>query len=475
MHYIIWAFHTVKRSPILTDSLFSTLPLPKPLLDNLQSLGFSTMTPIQQESLPIILAGQDVIAKAKTGSGKTAAFAINLLTRIHPEDFYCQGLVLCPTRELATQVATETRRLARFLPNIKVVTLCGGQPIGPQIGSLAYGAHIVVGTPGRIQDHLRKGTVSLKKVNTLVLDEADRMLDMGFINSINTIISHTTSQRQTLLYSATYPASIRSLSQHIQKQPIEVTTSATDQHMAIDQQFYLAENNDKSEVLLKLLGHWQPLSAVVFCNTKKTCKAVGTALFEQGYKPLVLHGDLAQKERDQILVRFANRSSRLLIATDVAARGLDIDDLAAVINYDLSRDPGVHVHRIGRTGRAGKSGIALNLYTSREQYKLDAISDYLQYALTVLSTATLKKHAGKPEPASMVTLCIDGGRKHKVRPGDILGALTGEAAIPGNQVGKINIFDFVAYVAVNREYARKALQRLEKGKIKGRQFKVRRL
>ncbi len=433
------------------------------------------MTPIQQESLPVILAGQDVIAKAKTGSGKTLAFAINLLTRIHPEDFCCQGLVLCPTRELATQVASETRRVARYLPNIKVVTLCGGQPIGPQIGSLAHGAHIVVGTPGRIQDHLRKGTLSLKKVNTLVLDEADRMLDMGFINSINTIVSHTHSQRQTLLYSATYPTSIRGLSQHIQKRPVEVTISATDQHTHIDQQFYLAENNDKPEVLLKLLGDLHDSSAVIFCNTKKTCKDVGTALFEQGYKPLVLHGDLAQKERDQMLVRFANRSSRLLIATDVAARGLDIDDLAAVINYDLSRDPEIHVHRIGRTGRAGKSGKALSLYTTREQYKLDAISDYLQCALTRLSPDTLKKHTGNPEPAPMVTLCIDGGRKHKVRPGDILGALTGEGAIAGDQVGKITVFDFVAYVAITREYARRALQRLEKGKIKGRQFKVRRL
>ncbi|WP_263080891.1 ATP-dependent RNA helicase DbpA [Endozoicomonas sp. Mp262] len=459
----------------MTQTLFSSLPLPKALLSNIESLGYSQMTPIQQQSLPHALKEKDLIAKAKTGSGKTAAFAITLLTKLQVRDFGCQALVLCPTRELAAQVATEVRKLARYRQNIKVVTLCGGQPIGPQIGSLAHGGHVVIGTPGRIQDHLRKQTLSLEKVNTVVLDEADRMLDMGFRDSIETILGYTPKKRQTLLFSATYPKEIKALSKDIQNNPIEVTVESTHSHSQIQQLFYCAENKSKPETLLKLLNHYQPESTVIFCNTKQVCKEVGSWLYENGHRALVLHGDLEQKERDQILVRFANNSSTLLVATDVAARGLDIDDLAAVINYDLSRDPEVHVHRIGRTGRAGKEGLALSLHTSREQYKLDEISDYMQSELSFADTRQLRDKVSAPPKAPMVTLSIDGGKKNKVRPGDILGALTGEAGIPGNQVGKIAIFDFVSYVAIKRDSARQALNQLERGKIKGRKFKVRRL
>lgn len=444
------------------------------------------MTPIQQQSLPEILEGKDLIARAKTGSGKTAAFSIGLLLKLRQRNFGCQALVLCPTRELATQVAQEIRRLARYEQNIKVVTLSGGHPIGPQIASLKHGAHVVVGTPGRIQDHLRKRTLSLEQVNTVVLDEADRMLDMGFIDAMEAILAHTTAQRQTLLFSATYPSGIRQLSRRFQVSPVEITVESTHSYEQIEQRFYLAEShsdkpadtNDKTALLLKLLAHYSPESCVIFCNTKQACKEVGTQLYEQGYKPLVLHGDMEQKERDQMLVRFANRSATLLIATDVAARGLDIENLAAVINYDLSRNPEVHVHRTGRTGRAGKEGLALSLYTRREQYKLDRISDYLKAPLAIGDHKNLTADTKESAPllqAHMVTLAIDGGRKNKVRPGDILGALTGEADIPGDQVGKINIFDFVAYVAVKREVARKALAQLERGRIKGRKFKVRRL
>lgn len=440
------------------------------------------MTPIQEQSLPEILEGKDLIARAKTGSGKTAAFSLGLLLKLKQRNFGCQALVLCPTRELATQVAQEIRRLARYQQNIKVVTLSGGQPIGPQIGSLEHGAHVVVGTPGRIQDHLRKRTLSLEKVNTVVLDEADRMLDMGFIDAMEAILAHTPDQRQTLLFSATYPAGIRQLSSRFQMNPVEITVESSHSHEQIKQRFYLADDhsdkNDKPAMLQKLLAHYTPESCVIFCNTKQACKEVGTRLYEQGYKPLVLHGDMEQKERDQMLVRFANRSATLLIATDVAARGLDIESLAAVINYDLSRDPEVHVHRTGRTGRAGKEGLALSLHTSGEQYKLDRISDYLKAPLAFGDHKSLTagtKEGSTALQAPMVTLAIDGGRKNKVRPGDILGALTGEVGIPGDQVGKIAIFDFVAYVAVKREVARKALAQLEKGRIKGRKFKVRRL
>ena len=464
----------------MTAPSFSRLPLPQSLLDNLASLGYHQMTPIQEKSLPEALDGKDLIAKAKTGSGKTAAFAISLLLKIHQQNFGCQGLVLCPTRELATQVANEIRKLARYKQNIKVVTLCGGQSIGPQIGSLEHGAHIVVGTPGRIQDHLRKKTLDISKVSTLILDEADRMLDMGFIEPIENIISHTPSSRQTLLFSATYPEGIKKLSSAFQRNPVEVTVEATHSHDHIEQLYYHAENSNKSEVLVRLLQHHKPASSVIFCNTKQTCKDVGVDLYEQGYKPLVLHGDMEQRERDQMLVRFANQSANILIATDVAARGLDIENLAAVINYDLSRDAEIHTHRVGRTGRAGKKGLALSLHTNREQYKLDNISDYLKIGLVFGNPDELKMNSSEPEKAApvkapMVTLAIDGGRKHKIRPGDILGALTGDAGIPGDQVGKINVFDFVAYVAIKRDSARQALARLENGKIKGRKLKVRRV
>ena len=468
-------FSSRTRELTLSESLFSRLPLPPAMLNNLKSIGYREMTPIQQQSLPLALNGQDLIAKAKTGSGKTAAFSIAMLMKIRQHFFGCQGLVLCPTRELATQVANEIRRLARFQQNIKVVTLCGGQPIGPQIGSLAHGAHIVVGTPGRIQDHLRKRTLSLEGVTTLVLDEADRMLDMGFLDAIENIAEHTPGNRQTLLFSATYPKGIRQLSDRFQNNPQEVVVESFHSHNPIQQRFYLAENHDKPERLRQLLTHYQPASCVIFCNTKQMCRDVGVDLYEHGYKPLVLHGDMDQKERDQMLVRFSNRSSTILIATDVAARGLDIDDLAAVINYDLSRDPEVHVHRIGRTGRAGKEGLALSLHTSREQYKLDDIADILKTELPFGDHKALKPAQTESPKAPMVTLAIDGGKKNKVRPGDILGALTGENGICGDQVGKINVFDFVAYVAVKREVARKALAKLEQGKMKGRKFRVRRI
>ncbi len=460
----------------MSTSPFSQLSLPDELLANLARMGYHSMTPIQEQSLPLALEGRDLIAKAKTGSGKTAAFSISMLMDIHQPFFGCQGLVLCPTRELATQVANEIRNLAKYRQNIKVITLCGGQPIGPQIGSLEHGAHIVVGTPGRIQDHLRKETLQLDQLKTVVLDEADRMLDMGFMEAMEGILEHTPEDRQTLLFSATYPKGIKELSSRFQNNPEEVTVESVHSHDHIQQFFYLSENSHKSETLCRLLNHYQPASAVVFCNTKQTCKDVGTDLHELGYKPLVLHGDLDQKDRDQMLIRFSNQSASILIATDVAARGLDIEDLTAVINYDLSRDPEIHIHRIGRTGRAGKEGLGLSLYTPKEQYKLEQIADIMQIKdIPFADHNALKSATTPPQKAPMATLAIDGGKKDKIRPGDILGALTGQAGIPGDQVGKINIFNFVAYVAVKRESARQALAILETDRIKGRKFKVRRL
>ena len=459
----------------MTDTLFSSLKLPKPMLDNLADLGYKTMTPIQAQSLPHALDGKDLIAKAKTGSGKTAAFAIGLLLRIKQRDFGTQALILCPTRELSTQVAKELRRLARFQSNLKVVTLCGGQPIGPQIGSLAHGAHIVVGTPGRIQDHLRKGTLNLERCHTLVLDEADRMLDMGFNEQINKVADYTPRSRQTLLFSATYPDNILKLSKNLQRDPVEISVEAIHDQSKIEQIFYCLDSVDKPSGLTKLLARHPADSIVLFCNTKAQCSDIEEYLKNLGYFAKALHGDLDQRDRDQVLVQFANRSCTILIATDVAARGLDISDLELVINYDLPRDPEVYTHRIGRTGRADKQGTAVSLYKPSELYKLDAISEYQNKEPVCFSIPELEVvHAEPPKPA-MRTLAIQAGRKDKIRPGDILGALTGDAGIPGSDVGKIDVSDYSTYVAVKRTEARKAHSRLLDGKIKGRRFKVRML
>lgn len=459
----------------VTTTDFSSLPLKPAMLANLKTLGYREMTPIQAASLPVILNQQDLIAQAKTGSGKTAAFGIGLLSRLNVRHFQVQALVLCPTRELADQVGKEIRRLARFTHNVKVLTLCGGIPLGPQIGSLEHGAHIVVGTPGRIMEHLRKGTLSLSSLKTLVLDEADRMLDMGFLDSINTIIEQAPADRQTLLFSATYSDGIRRISGSIQSNPVAITVESHHSHSDIEQRFYEVESAQRLPVLAKLLSHYQPASTVVFCNTKRLCQEVADDLQQRGFQAQALHGDLEQRARDQVLVRFANRSCSVLVATDVAARGLDIKELEAVINLELSRDPEVHVHRIGRTGRAGQTGLALSLFSGSEHYKLLAIEANQPHPLTIDRTDTLKVDGSVVFKAPMVTLCIDGGRKNKVRPGDILGALTGKDGIAGSEVGKIDIFDFCAYVAVKRAVANRALKHLAAGKIKGRSFKVRKL
>ena len=454
---------------------FSTLPLAPAMLANLDSLDYRQMTPIQSASLPQMLAGKDLIAQAKTGSGKTAAFGIGLLHTLDAGQFKVQALVLCPTRELADQVGKEIRRLARATANIKLLTLCGGTPLGPQVGSLEYGAHIVVGTPGRILKHLGKGTLNLDHVRTLVLDEADRMLDMGFYDDIAAIIAATPEQRQTLLFSATYPDAIKQLSAAFQRQPVEISVDAIHSDGMIKQHFYEVAKEQRTQTLAALLAHYQPESSVVFCNTKQQCQEVADDLQQRGFHALALHGDLEQRDRDQVLALFANKSCSILAATDVAARGLDIKDLQAVINFELSRDPEVHIHRIGRTGRAGKEGLALSLFTPAEAYRVNAIENYQHSPVKIEKAATLDGGAGFALQPPMITLTIDGGRKNKVRPGDILGALTGEGGIPGDAVGKIDVFDFIAYVAIKRAMANQALACLTEGKIKGRRFKVRKL
>jgi len=464
-----------EENQVMISTAFTTLPLNKSLLENLDSLGYHDMTPIQAASLPLILAGSDVIAQAKTGSGKTAAFGIGLLASLVVSRFSVQGLVLCPTRELADQVGKELRRLARATDNIKILTLCGGVPFGPQLGSLEHGAHIVVGTPGRILDHLRRGSLNLKTLQMLVLDEADRMLDMGFTDDIATVVAAVPRKRQTLLFSATYPESIATMSAKLQNNPVMVQVEALHAAGDLRQLFYLVENRERVAAIARILGHYRFESCLVFCNTKKECQEVADALSERGFSALAIHGDLEQRDRDQVLARFANKSLSVLVATDVAARGIDIKELTAVINYELTRDPQVHIHRIGRTGRAGEPGLALSLVTAAESRRAAAIEDYLGETIDRAELESLAMPAAVSLEAPMVTLCIDGGRKNKMRPGDILGALTGEAGIPASAVGKIHLFDFHTYVAIARASADLALTQLSRNKIKGRFFKIRAL
>jgi ATP-independent RNA helicase DbpA len=457
----------------VTNTAFNTLPLSAGMLANLESLGYAQMTPIQAQSLPVIVKGLDLIAQAKTGSGKTAAFGIGLLNPINPRYFGCQALVICPTRELADQVAKEIRRLARSEDNIKVLTLCGGVSFGPQIASLEHGAHIIVGTPGRIQQHLRKGSLVLDGLNTLVLDEADRMLDMGFYDSIADIIEQTPARRQTLLFSATYPVGIKQLSSKFMRDPQQVKAESLHADSQIEQRFYEISPDERMSAVTKVLGHFRPQSCVAFCFTKQQCQETVDHLVSKGFSAVALHGDLEQRDRDQVLAMFANRSTSVLVATDVAARGLDIDALDMVLNVELARDSEIHIHRVGRTGRAGESGVAISLVAPGEAHRAQAIEQLQKSPLNWSPLSELVSKGGAPLLPPMSTLLIGAGRKDKVRPGDILGALTGDAGIAGTQVGKIAIFDFQAYVAVERDVAKEAVQRLNSGKIKGRSLKVR--
>ena len=458
---------------------FSTLKLPKTMLENLDNLNYKTMTPIQADSLPYILNNKDVIAQAKTGSGKTAAFGIGLLTKLQVKKFRVQSLILCPTRELADQVAKELRRLARFTHNIKILTLCGGMPFGPQLGSLKHLAHIVVGTPGRILQHLHRGSLDLEATDTLVLDEADRMLGMGFIKDINKIISFAPNKenRQTLLFSATYSKEILDLSSTIQENAINVETIATESTNKIAEYFYKITLENKLSSLITRISNFKPENAIIFCNTKLESKKIAIELSNQGIEALAIHGDLEQHERNSVLVRFSNRSCPVLVATDVAARGLDIKELAMVVNYNIPNDQAIYTHRIGRTGRAGEEGIAITLYTDKqtriiEQYKSG--NDTRNFENIEEATINVDKETENKFSleARNVTIVIDGGKKDKVRPGDILGALTGDAGFEKKDIGKIDIFDRKSFVAIRKNLVDKVLAKLEKGRIKGRKFSV---
>lgn len=464
-----------KTDITLSETAFSTLNLKKSLLSNLQSLEYNEMTPIQAQSLPHILGKKDLIAQGKTGSGKTAAFGLGILEHLDVKRYRIQSLVLCPTRELADQVATEIRRLARSIHNIKVLTLCGGMPYGPQIGSIEHGAHIIVGTPGRIEDHMRKGRLDMSELNTLVLDEADKMLEMGFQEVLDKIIGFTPKSRQTLLFSATFPKEINAISERIMKFPERVIAESPKEKSTIIQHFYTIEKTPRLKALQLVLMQYKPISCVIFCTTKLETQEIADDLANFGFSATALHGDLDQKQRSQTLIRFSNNSVSILVATDVASRGLDIDNLDLVINFHVTRDTEVHVHRIGRTGRAGKNGVACTLYNEKERRKLDDLEKYMNISIELEELPTddlLNAPKFYPE---MSTIQIDAGKKQKVRAGDILGALTGKNGISGQDVGKITVIDMYSYVAVNKNALQLALKKLNNGTIKKRSFRIRKL
>ncbi|NOT28981.1 MAG: ATP-dependent RNA helicase DbpA [Planctomycetes bacterium] len=454
---------------------FSQLPLAPATLANLAQLGYLAMTPIQAASLPIALAGHDLIAQAKTGTGKTAAFALVLLANLKASNSGVQTLVLCPTRELADQVTHEIRRLARAEENIKVLTLCGGTPLRPQLASLQHGAHVVVGTPGRVLDHLARGNLELDALNTLVLDEADRMLDMGFFGDIESVARACPTTRQTLLFSATYPEGIAKLSRQFLREPKEVKLLEQHAPTKIRQVFYQVDERERLESVARLLAHYRPVSTLAFCNTRQQCRDLLALLQERGFVALALHGELEQVERDQVLVQFGNRSCSVLVATDVAARGLDIAQLEAVINVDVTPDPEVHIHRIGRTGRVDEKGWALSLASRQEMACVGRIEAAQGTPFEWQRLSELGAVGREPLVPPMVTLQIQGGRREKIRAGDVLGALTATAGFSAALVGKINVNEFSTYVAVDRQIAGLALQKLSAGKVKGKAVKVRRL
>ena len=438
-----------------------------PLLGNLAALGYVQPTAIQIAALPHVLAGTDVLAEAPTGSGKTVAFGLGVLATLDPTQWGPVGLVLCPTRELASQVAVELRKLARPLPNTKVLVLTGGVPLGPQIASLRHGAHVVVGTPGRVGQHVRDGRLELGRVRVVVLDECDRMLDMGFADDVLALVRACPSPRQTLLFSATIGKEVEHTSAAIQQGPVrlQVGERAAPQ---IVQRFVEVAPEAAPDVIAAWLRQLAPPSALVFCNTRIGCAALAKALGRLGIDALALHGDLEQPDRERILARFSGGSARVLVATDVAARGLDLSGLGAVVNADLPLDPEVYVHRIGRTGRAGAVGHALSLVDDESLPRLHPIEKSAGITATVERADEAIAPIETPWLAPFATICIHAGRRDKLRPGDVLGACTSAGGVLATSVGKIEIGERSSWIAVERRVVNAALDHLNRTSIKGR-------
>ncbi len=520
---------------------FDELDLYPQILRAIQEMGFEEATPIQCKAIPVVMQGVDVIGQAQTGTGKTAAFGIPLLMKVDPHNKKTQAIVLCPTRELAIQVAEEVRNLAKYMHGVKVLPVYGGQDIVKQIRSLKGGAQIIIGTPGRVMDHLRRKTIKCEEVNTVVLDEADEMLNMGFREDIETVLEYIPEERQTVLFSATMPKPILDITKKYQKDAVNIKVVKKELTVPnIEQYYYDVKRKDKVEVLSRLLDVYDPKLSLVFCNTKRMVDELTNALQGRGYFAEGLHGDMKQQQRDRVMNHFRNGNTEILVATDVAARGIDVDDVEAVFNFDLPQDDEYYVHRIGRTGRAGRTGRSFTFVKGKEVYKLKDIQRYCKtkilaqkipsmedvvqvrlekimdridaiieeedltkmvnmvesqvnesdYTAMDIAAAFLKMALlGEEESAQksmenfefgdtgaeeegMVRLFINIGKKQHVKPGDILGAITGESGMPGKLVGAIDMYDKYTFVEVPREYGKEVLKAMTNSKIKGKSINI---
>ena len=512
---------------------FEEMGLSEEIQKAVRYMGFEEASPIQAKAIPAMISGIDLIGQAQTGTGKTAAFGIPLLEKVDPKLKKLQAIVLCPTRELAIQVADEIRNLSRYMHGIKVLPIYGGQDIVKQIRSLKSGTQIVIGTPGRVMDHMRRKTMKLDFVHTVVLDEADEMLNMGFREDIEFVLSGVPEERQTVLFSATMPKPIMEITKKFQNNAKVIKVTKKELTVPnIEQYYYDVKPKKKEEVLSRLLDIYSPRLSVVFCNTKKQVDLLVNALLGRGYFAAGLHGDMMQGVR--------TGKTEILVATDVAARGIDVDEVEAVFNYDLPQDDEYYVHRIGRTGRAGREGRAFSFVSGKEVYKLKEIQRYCKtkiYAQKVpslndvantkmenilddvervieqedldmminaieervnnseftamdMAAAFLKICCGMTEDNKnteendwefgdtgagedgMVRLFINIGKKQRVRPGDILGAIAGESGMDGKLIGTIDMYDKYTFVEVPREYAREVLNAMKNVKIKGKTVAV---
>jgi len=437
--------------------------LPQDLIGQLDNLGFKSATQVQGEAIEPILQGKDVLVQSKTGSGKTLGFGIPAILQASGSS-EPTSLIIAPTRELVQQIAKELSRVASYINNFKIVTLYGGVPLRTQADSLALGANIIIGTPGRIIDHLSKETLKLGSVRTVVLDEADKMLNMGFYDDIIKIVSNARKLEQRVLFSATYPESVEKLANKLLQNPLVIKVDTKIEALKIDEIFY--KTNSKYKTLQKILSTKKPKSVLIFANTKQAVINLADDLRNGGHSVIDLQGDLSQEQRDEALIAFANGSKRILVATDVASRGLDVKDIELVINYDTPQDEETYTHRVGRTGRADAVGKAITLLSDKEMNK----GSYILAKANEASESNLGIKNSKPLTSNLTTLCINGGKKQKIRAGDILGTLCKDIRIENNHIGKIDIKPTKSYIALNSKVVKQVAKALKSVKIKKRKF-----
>ena len=455
---------------------FDSLPVHPDIVRSLKDNHITELSPVQAATLPVSLENRDVMAQAQTGSGKTLAFAIPCIQAVDTSVYHPQAVILCPTRELAEQVAGQVRMAARYIPNLKVLTLCGGQPMGPQIQSLKHGSHIVVGTPGRVMDHVQRRRLDLSGIRCRVLDEADRMLDMGFEEDLSVIFSAVPENVQTLLMSATYTDEVASIAQTYLRQAEHIDVTTEQSHTPdIEQVAYETLPHTKMQTLKAVLTHHQPDSVIVFCNTRRQVAEVVDELITEGFSADGLQGDMEQQARTDVLMRFASDALNVLVATDVAARGLDIEDVACVVNFSVSEEPEAHVHRIGRTARAGKQGIAVTLLTPEDVIHWKKITERASSAIPEKGAQALRFHKNRIVQPEYDCIVLQAGKKQKLRPGDLVGALTKDADVPGEDIGNIAVQSSQSYIAVKLRSVKRAMRLFREGKIKGKRVRAKRL